>query len=255
MRTTQTPEEPDLRALLLRLLDEAYTRTGWTDRSLRKSLRGLGPKEAAWRPGRRRHNIWEQVVHLAYWKHVLHRRVAGQEVAAFPEKGRDWFQRDGGDERAWKRDRKLLSDTHARLRGLLVEKKQFSNRDLYNLVGAAFHDVYHSAQIELTRRLAPPAARRSPKAKSCPARARPREAGKRGEDERLPPCKRAAGGVPVPRALRPVVCRLCIVASGTIPSPVQIPDLGVPMRRSAHPTVSPFPDPRDVRPSFHDRRG
>jgi uncharacterized damage-inducible protein DinB len=150
---SKTHDESARKRLLVRLLDEAYTKTGFNDRSLRRSLRGVDPEEAAWRPGRGRHNIQEEVVHVAYWKHVIRRRVAGEETVPFAEKGRDWFPRNGGDERDWKRDRKLLADTHARLRELVVGKESFSDRDLYNVIGAAFHDVYHTAQIELIRRL------------------------------------------------------------------------------------------------------
>ena len=46
-------------ALLLALLDEAYSKKTWHGPNLRQALKGVSAKQAAWRPGRGRHNIWE----------------------------------------------------------------------------------------------------------------------------------------------------------------------------------------------------
>ena len=35
------------------------------------------PQEPSWRPGEGLHNIWEIVVHAAYWKYVVWRRLTG----------------------------------------------------------------------------------------------------------------------------------------------------------------------------------
>ena len=61
--------------ILLGLLDEAFERKSWHGTNLRGSLRGLPAKQAAWRPGPRRHNIWEIAVHAAYWKYAVRRRL------------------------------------------------------------------------------------------------------------------------------------------------------------------------------------
>jgi hypothetical protein len=154
MSAKKKEDQRELRELLLRTLDEAWSRTGWTDRSLLRSLRGMTPAEAAFRPAAGRHSIQESVVHLAYWKHVLARRISGSEDRPFPEKGRDWFPRDGADPEAWARDRRLLQRTHKRLRAAVAESGRLSEQAVSYAVGAAFHDMYHAAQIELTRRLA-----------------------------------------------------------------------------------------------------
>ncbi len=60
--------DPQIR-LLLRELDQAYDKKAWHGTTLRGSLRGLTVKEARWRPARGRHNIWELVLHAAYWKY------------------------------------------------------------------------------------------------------------------------------------------------------------------------------------------
>jgi DinB superfamily len=62
---------------LLANLDQAYDKRSWHGTNLRGSIRGLTAQKATWRPRRGRHNIWELVVHAAYWKYVVCRRLAG----------------------------------------------------------------------------------------------------------------------------------------------------------------------------------
>ena len=64
--------------LLLAMIDEAYDHRSWHGTNLRGAIRGVTPAVAAWRPGTDRHNIWELVVHAAYWKYAVHllKRVA-----------------------------------------------------------------------------------------------------------------------------------------------------------------------------------
>src|SRR6266852_3691927 len=45
--------------LVLALLDKAYEKKTWHGPNLRQSLKGVTAKQAAWRPGLGRHNIWE----------------------------------------------------------------------------------------------------------------------------------------------------------------------------------------------------
>src|ERR1044072_4465982 len=63
------------RDLLLRILGEGYERKAWHGPNLRGVLRGLNANQAFWRPAPDRHNIWELVLHCAYWKFVAWRRI------------------------------------------------------------------------------------------------------------------------------------------------------------------------------------
>jgi hypothetical protein len=56
--------------LLLGGLAEAFHKKSWHGPNLRNALRGVTVKQAVWRPGVDRHNIWELAVHAAYWKYV-----------------------------------------------------------------------------------------------------------------------------------------------------------------------------------------
>ena len=80
-------------ALLLSLLDEAYSKKTWHGPNLRQSLKGVSAKQAARRPGRDRHNIWEIALHAAYWKYAVRRKLEGGKRGAFVLKGSNFFTR------------------------------------------------------------------------------------------------------------------------------------------------------------------
>ena len=150
-------------ALLLRLLDESYEKKAWQGPNLRGSLRGVTAPQAAWRPSPGRHNIWELVLHAAYWKYAVWRMLVGEKRGAFSEKGSNWFTRPAAaTERAWRGDLALLDEHHRRLRNAvealtdsdLSRKTRGSKYATDNLVyGIASHDVYHTGQIQLLKRL------------------------------------------------------------------------------------------------------
>jgi hypothetical protein len=150
-------------SLLLRLLDESYEKKAWQGPNLRGALRGVGAGEAAWRPAPGRHNVWELALHAAYWKYAVWRMLAREKKGAFGEKGSNWFARPvSPTERAWRSDLALLEDMHARLRfavarldsASLVTKPPGSKYRTDTLVyGVASHDVYHTGQIQILKRL------------------------------------------------------------------------------------------------------
>lgn len=143
------------RAGLLALLDEAFEKRAWHGPNLRGSLRGVGAREAAWRPGEGRHNIWELAVHAAYWKYAVRRKLTGEKRGSFALPGSNWFVRPEGDvdERAWKRDVALLRAEHQALRGAVGAMKGFTEKQLFLVRGAAAHDLYHAGQVTLMKRL------------------------------------------------------------------------------------------------------
>src|SRR5579871_3439658 len=91
--------------LLLDQLDQAFNKRSWHGPNLRGSIRGLDASTAAWRPGKDRHSIGEIVVHAAYWKYAVRRRLLGEKRGSFPEKGSNWFPRPQVlSEAAWQQD-------------------------------------------------------------------------------------------------------------------------------------------------------
>jgi hypothetical protein len=150
-------------SLLLRIIDEGYEKKAWHGPNMRGAIRGLDAQRAAWRPGPNRHNIWEIVVHAAYWKYAVRRRILGEKRGSFPLKGSNWFVRPtSATEADWKADVALLEDTHRKMR---VAVAGFSPKELQKIpqgskvsnaaiiYGIALHDVYHAGQIQLLKRL------------------------------------------------------------------------------------------------------
>jgi uncharacterized damage-inducible protein DinB len=149
--------------VLLAAYDQAYDRKSWHGTNLRGSLRGLSASQAAWRPGKKRHNIWEIAVHAAYWKYVVLRVLAGGKRGTFPISGSNWFARPAEkSEDAWKADLALLEATHRSLRDAIVSidprtlgrapgGKKTTRMALIS--GVAAHDLYHAGQIQLIKRM------------------------------------------------------------------------------------------------------
>lgn len=151
-------------AQLLSILDQAYDHRSWHGTNLRGSIRGMSSGSAAWRPAAERHNVWEIVVHAAYWKYVVCRRLTGSARGGFPLKGSNWFAREGQDEPAWQADLALLTRMHRELRAAVgkLEDAALSHtpgggkESVAALVtGIAAHDLYHAGQIQLIKRLQP----------------------------------------------------------------------------------------------------
>jgi hypothetical protein len=150
-------------ALLLRVIDQAYDQKSWHGTTLRGSLRGLTAEEALWRPGRGRHNIWELALHAAYWKYAVRRRLAGDAIGSFDRKPSNWPEiPTPGDGRAWKRDVAFLDAEHGKLRAVIADLtpaalQQRSPKGVWTnaeeIHGVAAHDLYHTGQIQLIKRL------------------------------------------------------------------------------------------------------
>jgi hypothetical protein len=150
---------------LLAMLDAAYDRPSWHGTNLRGSIRGVPPEMAAWRPGRRRHNIWELVVHAAYWKYIGLRRLTGAARGSFPLKGSNWFTRPESWTLPAPGARTSRCSTHrtarcgkcrgqAPGRGDTLPCRAAARRHAVGLLsGIAAHDLYHAGQIQLLKRL------------------------------------------------------------------------------------------------------
>ncbi len=158
--------------MLLNAIDEAYDARSWHGTNLRGSLRGVTCEQAAWRPASAKasarqaseaHNIWELMVHAAYWKHDIRRRLTGDKRGSFALEGTDFWTRPiDGTLAEWKADLALLAREHRALReavaGFSEERwmkkapgKPFKFEGLVR--GVAAHDLYHAGQIQLLKRL------------------------------------------------------------------------------------------------------
>lgn len=149
---------------LVDLLDEAFDHKSWHGTNLRGSIRRVRAELAAWRPAEGRHNIWEIVVHAAYWKYAVRRRLTGEKRGSFALLGSNWWARPQADDLdEWTRDVALLVGEHKRLRAAVealpaarLSKRAPGSAFTYAALvrGAAAHDLYHAGQIQLLKRLA-----------------------------------------------------------------------------------------------------
>ena len=150
--------------LLLEMLDAAFQSRGWHGTTLTGALRGVTPKQALWRPRPGRHNVWELALHTAYWKYAVRRRITGDEThGAFPRRPNNWpMAPQAPDAAAWRRDLRLLRETHAALRAAVaaLPPRQLGARSptgqwtyAQQMHGIAAHDLYHTGQIQLIKRL------------------------------------------------------------------------------------------------------
>jgi uncharacterized damage-inducible protein DinB len=151
--------------VLLAIIDQAFDQKSWHGTNLRGSIRGLSAEVAAWRPAANRHNIWETVIHAAYWKYAVCRRFSPEALGSFPFKGSNWFVRPVAGvepESLWKSDVKVLVEIHKTMREAIArlspenlhktpEGSKVSNLALIS--GIAAHDLYHAGQIQLLKRL------------------------------------------------------------------------------------------------------
>ena len=150
---------------LLEIIDRAYDRHSWHGTNLRGSIRRVHAAEAVRRPGGDRHNIAELVVHCAYWKYTVVRRLTAERRGSFALKGSNFFVREAPYADAqWAQDVRLLDDTHRGLRAAIavltdrqlprVLRDSDSTTVFDTVAGIAAHDLYHAGQIQLLKRLA-----------------------------------------------------------------------------------------------------
>jgi hypothetical protein len=160
MRISAQHESPI--TTVLNIIDQSFDRQSWHGPNLRGSIRGLTHRQALWRPHPDRHNIWEQVLHAAYWKYTVRRRILGEKRGTFALVGSNWFAPAETTAAAWRRDVQLLVETHKSLRAAiagvapdqLLKRLPGSKVTYFFLIsGIAAHDVYHAGQIQLLKRL------------------------------------------------------------------------------------------------------
>jgi uncharacterized damage-inducible protein DinB len=145
---------------LLTIVDQAYDRKSWHGTNLRGSIRGLTAEQVVWRPSAGRHSIQELVVHAAYWKYAVLRRLTGGARGSFPLKGSNFFKRHLADDGAWREDVALLARMHRDLREAIAQTLPAHLHDalpnseltpLTLITGIAAHDLYHAGQIQLLK--------------------------------------------------------------------------------------------------------
>jgi hypothetical protein len=128
------------------------------------ALRGVTAAQARWTPPGGRQSIWRLTLHIAYWKYTVRRHLVGGSIPRFPRSPANFPALPARpDERAWKADRDLLAEEHRLLlRGLerldpRVRRRRPPGAKRWTweemVIGVLLHDVYHTGQIQLLKRL------------------------------------------------------------------------------------------------------
>jgi hypothetical protein len=150
--------------LIARTLDPARGRAWHGGPTPVGAVRGVTAEEARWVPAPKRHGIWTLALHIAYWKYAVRRHLEPVARGSFPRSPANWPALPAvPDEAAWRADRALLALEHrlfvaavrtfdpAKLNRRPPEKRQSTYGDL--ILGVLAHDVYHTGQIQLLKRL------------------------------------------------------------------------------------------------------
>jgi uncharacterized damage-inducible protein DinB len=149
-----------------RILDQmhrAWDGNAWHGPPLRALLAGVPAAQAHARPIGAAHTIAEIVLHLAYWKDTVRRRLGGETI--LPTEPEQWPAVSDRSGAAW---REALALLEARHRALVEAVAQLDDArlndpvggkdyDVYVLLhGVIQHDLYHAGQVALLKKAAKP---------------------------------------------------------------------------------------------------
>ena len=145
-------------------LRRAFQGDAWHGDSLLEILDGIAAAQAAARPVKHAHTIWELVLHITAWDSAVRRRLAGEGVALSDEQNFPSVM--DPSEGAWRRAIENARRVHNELIEAvavfpderLSEKVpgKGSEPDWYDfyymLHGVAQHELYHAGQIALLKK-------------------------------------------------------------------------------------------------------
>lgn len=150
-----------------RLADQirrAFEGDAWHGDSVLEILNDVNAKQAAARPIKNAHTIWELVLHIAAWDGAVRRRTAGQAVNLSDKENFPPVQDTSAA--AWTRAVEYLRETHndlvqavagfpdSRLQEQVPGKKEPYYNFFYMFSGIVQHELYHAGQIALLKKVA-----------------------------------------------------------------------------------------------------
>ena len=145
------------REFVLKWWNQAWTEGLWAA-AWGKSIEGLTAEQAAWRApaaagapdAGARHSIWQNVLHMVFWRENWLRRVGTGVKPSAEELARGNWPEVGGGEAEWAAARARLAETQKRIADALADPglNEEHFRALANFVP---HDCYHFGQINMVR--------------------------------------------------------------------------------------------------------
>ncbi len=141
-------------------LQRAFDGKAWHGPSVMALLSDVDADQAAARPLKERHTIWELVLHINAWRDKVRRVLGGEKMESLPEE-EDWPPVDDTSEEGWMEAVEELKRVHD---DLLEAVSGFSESRLdvtvpgasysfYNMLhGLVQHDLYHAGQIAILKK-------------------------------------------------------------------------------------------------------
>jgi uncharacterized damage-inducible protein DinB len=140
-------------------LNRAFAGEAWHGPAVMEILDGLRAPQAAARPLRSAHSIWEIVLHIAAWERACQRRLEGDRADLSPAE--DWPAVNGTDEAAWGYAKEILRQAHEELRKTVsgIEESRLDQPIIEGLSsvyvtlhGVIQHSLYHAGQIAILKK-------------------------------------------------------------------------------------------------------
>lgn len=141
-------------------MQKAFDGRAWHGPSVVALLSDVDADQAANRPLKERHTIWELSLHINAWREKVRRVLGGEKMESLPEE-EDWPPVDDTDEKAWAKAIEELKLVHDELleavSGLsesrLDETVPGASYSFYNMLhGLVQHDLYHAGQIAILKK-------------------------------------------------------------------------------------------------------
>jgi uncharacterized damage-inducible protein DinB len=145
-------------------LRRAFSGDAWHGDSLLEILDGVAAAQAAARPMKHAHTIWELVLHITAWDSAVRRRLAGESVDLSDEQNFPSVM--DPSEGAWRRAVENAKRVHTELVEVVAAfpDQRLSERvpgktnqpdwyDYYYMLhGVLQHELYHAGQIALLKK-------------------------------------------------------------------------------------------------------
>ena len=140
-------------------IEKAFYGGAWHGPSIMEVLGNISAEEAASKPVKNVHSIWEITLHINTWQSVTQKRIEGKNIEPSPEE--DWPEVKNFSQDSWKNTISTLKESMAGLiecisklnDKILCENISGRNYTYYFLLhGLVQHDVYHAGQISILKK-------------------------------------------------------------------------------------------------------
>ena len=135
------------REQLLELWNDMWKEGNWVP-SWPDSLADLNVDTASWSPGPNAHSIWQEVVHVTYWRRATLNRMAGGGPTTDEENEQlEFALPDKISDESWEAAVTALKQTHDEIASAINDETKDISRVPYHLI----HDAYHLGRITQIR--------------------------------------------------------------------------------------------------------